>query len=82
MLLLLSPRTLHYSSGNRTVSRPSNPDSWVPGALFSLSEELSDDGGNPELGPVIEDARAGITGGKGPNNWWAHAEYIENPVNK
>ena len=22
------------------------------------------------------------TGGKGPNNQWAHAEYIENPVNK
>ena len=21
------------------------------------------------------------TGGKGPNNQWAHAEYIENPVN-
>jgi hypothetical protein len=24
----------------------------------------------------------GVTGGKGPNNQWAHAEYIENPVNK
>ena len=23
-----------------------------------------------------------LTGGKGPNNQWAHAEYIENPVNK
>ena len=22
-----------------------------------------------------------LTGGKGPNNQWAHAEYIENPVN-
>ena len=22
------------------------------------------------------------TGGKGPNNQWAHGEYIENPVNK
>ena len=22
------------------------------------------------------------TGGKSPNNQWAHAEYIENPVNK
>ena len=22
------------------------------------------------------------TGGKGPNNQWAHAKYIENPVNK
>ena len=22
------------------------------------------------------------TGGKGPNDQWAHAEYIENPVNK
>ena len=22
------------------------------------------------------------TGGKGPNNQWGHAEYIENPVNK
>ena len=22
------------------------------------------------------------TGGKGPNNQWEHAEYIENPVNK
>ena len=26
--------------------------------------------------------RSGDTGGKGPNNQWAHAEYIKNPVNK
>ena len=40
-------------------------DCWVPGALFSLSEELSDDEGNPELGPGIEDARAGTGIGMG-----------------
>ena len=26
--------------------------------------------------------RSPVTGGKGPNNQWAHAKYIENPVNK
>ena len=31
----------------------------------------------------VIDVEDGIdTGGKGPNNQWAHAEYIENPVNK
>ena len=27
-------------------------------------------------------ADCACTGGKGPNNQWGHAEYIENPVNK
>ena len=40
-------------------------DCWVPGALFSLSEELSDNEGNPELGPGIEDAGAGMGIGMG-----------------
>ena len=38
---------------------------WVPGALFSLSEEPSDNEGNPELGPGTEDARAGTGIGMG-----------------
>ena len=40
-------------------------DCWVPGALFSLSEELSDDEGNRELEPGIEDAGAGMEIGMG-----------------
>ena len=40
-------------------------DCWVLGALFSLSEELSDDEGSPELGPGIEDAGAGMGIGMG-----------------
>ena len=40
-------------------------DCWVPGALFSLSEEPSDNEGNPELGPGIEDAGAGTGIGMG-----------------
>ena len=40
-------------------------DCWVPGALFSLSEELSDNEGNPELGPGIEDDGAGMGIGMG-----------------
>ena len=40
-------------------------DCWVPGALFSLSEELSNDEGNLELGPGIEDAGAGTGIGMG-----------------
>ena len=40
-------------------------DCWVPGALFSLSEELSDDEGSPELGPGSKDAGAGMGIGMG-----------------
>ena len=34
------------------------------------------------LGKNIEIIEIIYTGGKDPNNQWAHAEYIENSVNK
>ena len=40
-------------------------DCWVPGALFSLSEELADEEGNLELGPGIEADGAGTGIGMG-----------------
>ena len=53
-----------YSSSTMATSSVTM-DCWDPRALFSLSEELVDDEGNPELGPGIEDYRAGMGIGMG-----------------
>ena len=37
----------------------------------------------PRYHPIVERINeVANIGGKDPNNQWAHAEYIENPVNK
>ena len=56
------------------------PSSYVGSPRFTQMEKTArstfSDG---EKYPTTKEVR---TGGKGPNNQWAHAEYIENPVNK
>ena len=59
-----SPPMSKWSSSTMATSSMTT-DCWDPGALFSLSEELSDDEGNPELGPGSEGARAGTGIGMG-----------------
>ena len=63
-LPIFSPPMSKYSSSTMATSSVTM-DCWDPGALFSLSEELADDEGNPELGPGIKDYRAGMGIGMG-----------------
>ena len=76
------------SSSDKENSTPGTQQSIVTELMAIVEEEHLDIGG--ESGHVMarwvqdELVRSvlGHTGGKGPNNQCAHAEYIENPVNK
>ena len=66
------PRTssgLSFHGGASPIPIPvPAPASSLPGPSSGLPSSLESSSDN--------------TGGKSPNNQWAHAEYIENPVNK
>ena len=83
------------SSSDKENSAPGTQQSIVTELVAIVEEDHLDIGG--ESGHVMacrvqdELVRSVLgqrcrskahTGGKGPNNQWAHAEYIENPVNK
>ena len=55
---------------------------WTWTALLTNWRRGWSSGRNNTSVPRTICAVVSLTGGKGPNNQWAHAEYIENPVNK
>ena len=72
-------------SSTISTQEPSDKENLIPKAvkpapvLMELIPVIEENESNREAREVSDEMDN--TGGKGPNNQWAHAEYIEDPVN-